>query len=364
MIDIRPHIESLKSYNPGKTIEEYRKEFGFKNTAVLWNNENNTGVPQKAVDRMRAAAADVNVYPDPLSIKLRDKLAALNGVNRKNIVVGNGSESILSNLYQAFCSEGDEMVTCAGTFVAVYIWAQSHNIKVNKVPLNNEFGFDLNQLRDAVTPKTKILYISNANNPTGTAINETDLKAFIKSIPKNILVVIDEAYFEYSKNLMADYPDTSNLLADNVITLRTFSKAYGLAGVRLGYAVGPDRLISALNKVRMTFEPSLITQQAGIGALEDAEFLQNTLRLNSKWMQKFHDMIDAKGWKRSHSAANFVMINLETEDRAEKFTFEMLRNGVFVRRLPAFGLPHCVRISTGTDAENEYFSKIFNSVNI
>ncbi len=364
MIDIRPHIKSLKSYNPGKTIEEYRSEFGFKKTAVLWNNENNTGVPQKAVERMSTAAAQVNVYPDPLSTQLRDQLAKLNGVERKNIVVGNGSESILSNLYQTFCSEGDEMVTCAGTFVAVYIWAQSHNVNVKKVPLNNEFGFDLNQMRDAVTPKTKILYISNANNPTGTAINEEDLQAFIQSIPRHILVVIDEAYFEYSRQLMPDYPDTSNLLAENVLTLRTFSKAYGLAGVRLGYAAGPEKLIDALNKVRMTFEPSLITQQAGIGALEDKAFLSSTLKLNSKWIRKFHDMIDEKGFIRSKSVANFVMLNLETEQRAEDFTHHMLKNGVFVRRLPAFGLPHCVRISTGTESENEYFSEVFNYLKI
>lgn len=364
MIEIQAHIESLKSYNPGKTIEEYRSEFGFKNTAVLWNNENNTGVPQKAIDRMQKAATAVNVYPDPLSTELRSRLATLNSVKPGNIVVGNGSESILSNLYRAFCTEGDEMVTCAGTFVAVYIWAQSHNVTVKKVPLNNEFGFDLNQMREAVSPKTKILYISNANNPTGTALNETDLKAFIAGIPKNILVVIDEAYFEYSQKLMPDYPDTSNLLAENVITLRTFSKAYGLAGVRLGYAVGPERLIDALNKVRMTFEPSLMTQEAGIGALEDHTFLNATLKLNSEWIQKFHDIIDEKGWARSKSVTNFVMINLETEKRAEEFTLFMLKNGVFVRRLPAFGLPHCVRISTGTQRENEYFCEIFEGANI
>ena len=362
MIDILPHIEKLKSYHPGKSIEEYRKDFGFTQTALLWNNENNTGVPQKAVERMKAAAGMVNVYPDPLSTELRNALARLNDVTADQIVVGNGSESILSNLYQAFCEPGDEMVTCAGTFVAVYIWAQSHNVQVNKVSLNDQFGFDLNELKNAINPKTKIVYISNANNPTGTAIDEKTLNEFIASLPKNLLIVVDEAYFEYSKELMPDYPDTTKNIRDNVITLRTFSKAYGLAGVRLGYAVGPQKLIEALNKVRMTFEPSLVTQQAGLGALEDTEYLRNTLDLNTVWLQRFHDLIDSKGIQRSQSVANFVMINLETEERATKFTENMLKSGVFVRRLPAFGLPHCVRISTGTNTENEFFEKKFTSL--
>lgn len=364
MVRILPHINNLKSYSPGKTPEEYRAEFGFTETAMLWNNENNLGVPKKAVERIQSAAHLVNKYPDPVSTDLRKSIAQLNNVLPENVVVGNGSESILANLFQAFCGEKDQMITCSGTFVAVYIWAQSHNVEGSKIPLNDDYGFDLNAILNRITERTKLIYISNANNPTGTAVGETELKAFVDQIPEDILVVIDEAYFEYSRDLMPDYPDTTRWKRDNVITLRTFSKAYGLAGIRLGYAVGHKDLIKALDKVRMTFEPSLITQQAGIGALEDTDFLSRTVALNSEWLPQFKDLADEKGLKQSDACANFIMIDLETESRAEQLTVELLKKGVFVRRLPAFGLPSCIRISTGNEEENEYFKKIFSDVSV
>ena len=364
MISIPAHIESLKSYNPGKTQAEYQKLYGFQRTASLWNNENNLGVPIRAVERIQSSLSKINLYPDPLSSELRSKLALLNRVEAKNIVVGNGSESILNNLFKVFCAPGEEILTCSGTFVAVYIWAQSNNNNSLKIPLSKGYSFDLEAIHASINSKTKIIYISNANNPTGTAIGEAELLAFAKAVPENILVIIDEAYFEYSKDLMQDYPDTSRWKMNNVITLRTFSKAYGLAGVRLGYAIGEENVIESLNKVRMTFEPSILTQEAGIGALEDVEFLEESIKINSEWIPRFKQVVDEKGLKQSDSKANFIMIDFEDEEKAASVTIALMKQGVFVRHLPAFGLPECIRVSTGTPRENEYFIEVFSGLSI
>jgi histidinol-phosphate aminotransferase len=362
MIDIPSHIANLKSYNPGKSVEDYRAEFGFTKTAILWNNENNLGVSKKAQSRVNEALQRVNTYPDPLSTKLRQKLAKLNNVNMENIVVGNGSEAILDNIFKAFCNRGDEMLTSEGTFVAVYIWAQSNNVPVVKTPLTANFQIDLDEILNKITDKTKVIYLPNANNPTATMISESDLKRFFEKVPNHILVVVDEAYFEYSKGLRSDYPDTSCWEKENLLTLRTFSKAYGLAGVRLGYAIGQSRIIDALDKVRNTFEPSDLTQAAGIGALEDEEFLKSGVSLNSEWLPKFKNLMNKLGVKQADSFANFIMIDLETEERAVEVKDELLKKGVFVRHLPAFGLPSCLRISTGTTDENEYFVEVFKDI--
>lgn len=362
MIHIPDHIQELKSYNPGKTIEEYRAEFGFTQTAILWNNENNLGVPPKAMEAMAEAARGVNVYPDPLSANLRAELAALNDVDADCITVENGSESILANLFKAFIQPDEHLLTSEGTFVAVYIWAKSANREARTIPLNADYAFDLDAIKAAITDKTKVVYLSNPNNPTGTMFSKRELDTFLKGIPGHVIVVVDEAYFEYATLLRGDYPDTTKLEHPQLITLRTFSKAYALAGVRLGYAVGPQRLIEALNKVRMTFAPSSVTQAAGIGALQDKRFLEQTLRLNYQAVTDFNSFFDELGVKRAETAGNFVMIDLQSAEKAESLTADLLRKGVFVRWLRAFGLPSCIRISTGLADENQYFKEVFESI--
>jgi histidinol-phosphate aminotransferase len=362
MIQIPDHIQELKSYNPGKTIEEYRTEFGFTNTAILWNNENNLGVPPKAMEAMAEAARGVNVYPDPLSVNLRAELAKLNDVDADCITVENGSESILANLFKAFIQPDEYLLTSEGTFVAVYIWAKSANREARTIPLNTNYAFDLDAIKGAITDKTKVVYLSNPNNPTGTMFSKRELDAFLKGIPEHVIVVVDEAYFEYATLLRGDYPDSTKLEHPQLITLRTFSKAYGLAGVRLGYAVGPKQLIEALNKVRMTFAPSAVTQAAGIGALQDKRFLEQTLRLNYEAVTDFNNFFDELGVKRAETAGNFVMIDTQSAEKAEQLTSDLLRKGVFVRWLRAFGLPSCIRISTGRNDENQYFKEMFRRV--
>jgi len=355
MIHIPQHIRELKSYHPGKSIESYRQEFGFEKTAILWNNENNLGIPAKARARMLEVIDGLNVYPDPLAHELRSRIAELVGVQVDQVGVENGSESILSNIFQAFVEPGEHMLTSTGTFVAVYIWAKSNNVPVELVAMRSGYRFDLQAMLDRVTDRTKVIYLSNPNNPTGTMLSQSELYDFVRAIPVDKLVVVDEAYYEYADSLSSSYPDSTQLNLPNVLTLRTFSKALGLAGARLGYAVGPSRLIEALNKVKMTFAPSGITQAAGIGALEDMDFLKRSIEVNKTALHDFTKALQEKGYTVIPSSANFVMIDMETDGKARHFTESLLKRGVFVRQLTAFGLPHCVRISTGNPDENRLF---------
>ncbi len=352
MISIPQNIQELVSYKPGKPVPQIIEELGLKEWAILWNNENNLGPSPKALQRITEALATSHLYPDPVSTKLREMIAERNHCKLENVVVGNGSESILDNLFGAFFEGEDELLTCEGTFVAVYIWAKSNNVPVTKVPLNSGYGFDVQRIVEALTPNTKAIYIANPNNPTGTMITRDELDYLIAQVPDDVLIIVDEAYFEYALALSPDYPDSSRLNLPNVLTLRTFSKAYGIAAIRVGYAIGHPEVIEALNKVRMTFAPSNVAQAAGIGALEDDEHLQKTIDLNTKALSEFYQAFHDKELKYIPSFGNFVMLDLETAENAKQFTTDMLHKGIFIRHLPAFGLPHCVRISTGTEGEN------------
>lgn len=362
MIKIPKNIEELKSYSPGKSITEYQQEFGFTQTAILWNNENNLGFSPQVELEVQKALSTSNLYPDPLSSKLRSAIAKFNGVQVENVAVENGSEAILNNCFNAFFGEGEHLLTSEGTFVAIYIWAKSNNVEVKKVPLTNEYSFDLNAIEQAITPKTKAVYLANPNNPTGTIFTNSELEDFLAKVPESVMVIVDEAYCEYASALSRNYPNSVLYNRSNVLTLRTFSKAYGIAAIRLGYAIGPAYLIEALNKVRLTFAPGNLTQAAGIGALSDQQFIQKSVALNTKALQQFEQLFEAHSIRFAKSYGNFVLIDVETPQRAEALTLALLKQGIFVRHLRAFGLPSCIRISTGSEAENTYFYEQFPKI--
>lgn len=362
MIKIPSNIEELKSYSPGKSIAEYQEEFGFSQTAILWNNENNLGYSPQVDVEVQQAISSSNLYPDPLCSNLRKAIAAYNGVDPHNVAVENGSEAILNNCFNAFFNEGEHLLTSEGTFVAIYIWAKSNNVEVKKVPLTSNYSFDLNAIAKAVTPTTKAIYLANPNNPTGTIFTQTELNDFLAKIPESVLVIVDEAYCDYASVLHPEYPNSIPLNRNNVLTLRTFSKAYGIAAIRLGYAVGPQYLINALNKVRLTFAPGNLTQAAGIGALSDQKFIQQSVELNAKALQQFEELFKQLKVTYAKSYGNFILIDVKDVNRAEALTLNLLKQGVFVRHLRAFGLPTCIRISTGTQTENDYFCSVFPTV--
>ncbi len=358
-LNIPKHIQNLKTYKPGKAIDELIEEYGLTETAVLWNNENNLGPSPRALEAISQELKTSHLYPDPSASKLRATIAAKESIDPDQVVVGNGSEAILGNIFQGFFEAEDELLTSEGTFVAVYIWAMSHNRNIRTIALKADYSYDLDAIANAISDKTKVIYIANPNNPTGTMITRSEFEAFMAKVPEHVLVVSDEAYYEYAIDLSSEFADTVRLPYPNLITLRTFSKAFGIASIRIGYAIGPLDIIETLAKVKMTFEPSNLAQAAGIGALSDDKYLEQTMAINRNGLKKFYGLFDDLGISYVKSFANFVMIDLANEERVQELAEKLKREGVFVRPLKAFGLPHCLRVSVGLDQENELFLKAF-----
>jgi histidinol-phosphate aminotransferase len=352
MIKLPENIERLSNYKPGKPIEEIIKELKLTRTAILWNNENNLGASPKALAAMQEVIANTHLYPDPLSMDLRTKLAKRLGKKTENIVVGNGSEALLMNILKSYCSGDDELLTSDGSFVIIYVWSVINNTKVVRVPLTQDYRYDMKGIAEKINPKTKVVYLSNINNPTGAMITAQELKEFMKKVPEHVLVIVDEAYFEYSKAVLTNFPDSTLMDYKNVITLRTFSKCYGIAGIRIGYGIAEPEIIEPLIKVKLTFEPSNLAQAAGIGALDDEEFLERTVKNNVRGLYFFYREFERMGLKYTPSFGNFVMIDLGTAERVQETARLLMERGVFVRPLVAFGLPHCIRITVGTPEDN------------
>jgi histidinol-phosphate aminotransferase len=234
--------------------------------------------------------------------------------------------------------------------VGFYVLARSRGVKMTTVPLN-EYRFDLGAIASAITDHTKIIYLANPNNPTGTVFTRSEFDEFMQAVPPHILILLDEAYFEYARD-NPEYPDSMHYRYDNVITLRTFSKIYGLAGIRIGYGFAHELLISNLLKVKLPFEPSTMAQVAGIASLQDDDFVRRSLEMNSEGKKSVVPMLRNRGFHVITSDANFVMIPLESDAAAKRLYEELLKLGIIIRPLRQFGLPHCVRITIGTAEQN------------
>jgi histidinol-phosphate aminotransferase len=361
-VTIPPHIAGLQSYKPGKPIEQIAKENDLNELAVLWNNENPLGASPKAMEEVRKALQGAYRYPDPMSIELRRKIAQRVGRDIDEVVVGNGGEGILMTILEAFCNGDDELLTSNGSFVIIYIWCRINNVPCRQVPLKSDYSYDMDAIFKAITPKTKVIYLATPNNPTGTAIPRAELEAFIAKVPDHILIVIDEAYYEFARALDPDFPDCTKMRNDNILTLRSFSKAYGIASVRLGFAVALPYLIEPLLNAKLTFEPTGLAQAAGIGALDDEDFLKKTMDNNRRGLTYLYQELDRLGLPYVHSLANFVMIDLQTEEKAQVIFRQLMQRGVFVRPTGGSGLPHCIRVSVGTERENELFIRKMEEV--
>jgi histidinol-phosphate aminotransferase len=348
------HILELQPYIAGKTIEEVVASFNPKRISKLASNENRFGCSKLALEAAIASQKTIMNYPDPACTELRNKLAELYGIKPQNVIAGSGSEGIMSLITRTFFLDHEEALTACVTFIGFIVLANSRGIRLQQVPLTKDYRFDLDAIAKSITSYTKIIYLANPNNPTGTYFTKLELEAFMENVPQNVLVILDEAYFEFASHL-PDYPDSMQYRFDNVITLRTFSKAYGLAGFRIGYGFAHEDLIANLMKVKLPFEPSTPAQWAGIAALDDKDFLNETLEMVENGRERLYHFLDKMGFEYVRSAANSVMIVMESESNAIKLTDFMLQNGVILRRLPAFGLPNCVRITIGTHQEMAHF---------
>ncbi len=346
---VPPYIESLRPYEAGRTIESVRKQYGLARIAKLASNENPLGASPKAVEAMGRTLAGLNLYPNG-GLELREVLAQQFDLKVENVIAGSGSEGIMSNIIRAFLCDEDEVLTTEAAFIGFQVLARSRGIKYRTVPYL-DWHYDLPALAAAINENTKIIYLANPNNPTGTIFTKHQFDEFYKHVPERVLIILDEAYFEYAKD-NPRYPDSMHYRYDNVITLRTFSKAYGLAGARIGYGFAHEELIRNLLKVKLPFEPSTPAQAAGVAALADKEFLHRSLELNARGLRLLAAGLADMGLTVVPSEANFIMTVLSSEQEAFRIFEELLSQGVVVRPLKAFGLPNCLRISTGTDEDN------------
>ena len=354
------HIQDLQPYKAGKPIDELRRELGLERIVKLASNENPLGVSPLAQKAIQTSISNVDRYPSPDGYTLRKALAERYDVNMGNVFLGHGSEGIISLIMRTFLLDDEEAITSAGSFITFDIQAQSRGIKLHHAPLK-EYQIDLNAVAGLVNEKTKLVYLANPNNPTGTIFKVHKFLSFIRQIPKHVLVILDEAYFEFAREDPA-FPDSMQYRFDNVITLRTFSKAFGLAGVRVGYGFAHENFISNLMKIKLAFEPSSLAICAGTAALEDVDFLEQTIRINRIGKHYFYQLFDELGLRYLPSHTNFVTIVLDSEQAVTRLYDKLLHKGVIVRPLKAFGLPNCIRVSTGLEEENAFFAKALKEV--
>ncbi len=347
---VPPYIETLRPYEPGRSVDEVKKTYGLSRVAKLASNENPLGPSPLALDAIIHNLATLNYYPNG-GLDLRRRLAQEFDLKVENVIAGSGSDGIMSSIIRAFLCDDDEVLTTEAAFIGFQVLARSRGVAYRTVPYRN-WHYDLTALATAITERTKIIYLANPNNPTGTIFTRHEFDAFYKHVPERVLIILDEAYFEYAKD-NPRYPDSMHYRYDNVITLRTYSKIYGLAGLRVGYGFAHEELIANLLKVKLPFEPSGPAQAAGIAALADREFIHRSLELNARGRRMLDQTLRQMGFEVVPSEANFVMVPLESANVASWLTEELLCRGIIVRPLGAFGLPNCLRISTGTDEENQ-----------
>jgi histidinol-phosphate aminotransferase len=355
------NIQNLKAYVAGKTIAEVVKEYKPERIAKLASNENRLGFSPKVMDAIQAAVKNVQDYPDPASLELRAAIAERNNVKPENVLVAAGSESIISILCRTFFLNKENAITADATFVGFYVQAGVRGIHLKKIPITDDYRYDVKAIAAAIDERTKMIYIANPNNPTGTYINKEEYEWLMERVPDDVLVIADEAYFEFAHHI-DDYPKALEYGHDNVIVLRTFSKAYGLAGFRVGYAIADEEIILQMTKTKLTFEPTTLGQAAAFAAYYDENFLKASIDLVERSRARLYEFFDEHEVPYVHSVSNSVMMVLQSEEAAINFTQEMLKLGVILRRLPAFGLPHCVRITVGTEQEMEHFEHCFKKV--
>ena len=347
---VPPYIETLQPYKPGRSIAEVQREFGLKRVIKLASNENPLGASPLAVQGLQEALPHLHRYPTG-GVDLRTVLAQKFRLKTENVIAGAGSEGIMSDIVRTFLCDDDEVLTTEAAFIGFQVLSKSRGVRYRTVPYRN-WHYDLEGLARNINEHTKIIYLANPNNPTGTIFTKDEFDAFYGKVPERVLIILDEAYFEYARNNPI-YPDSMHYRYDNVITLRTFSKVYGLAGIRIGYGFAHEELIKNLLKVKLPFEPSTPAQAAGIAALEDSDFMRRSLELNARGleylMRSFYELeLDVVP-----SEANFTMVVRGTGEDADRLARELMKQGIIIRPLRAFGLPNCLRISVGTDEENE-----------
>jgi histidinol-phosphate aminotransferase len=346
---VTPSIEALRPYQGGKPVEELFRERGVADAVKLASNENPLGPSPRAIEAASRALADAHRYPDGAAFRLRRAIADFHGVPLEQVLHGNGSNELIELLIRTFTTSEHHVVFGQPAFSMYRVAVMSHNVDYTAVPTRADLVHDLDAMADAVRPNTRLLLIDNPNNPTGTYVSREALEKFLRRVPPHVLVVMDEAYFEYAD--AEDYPDSLCMrdLREKLVTLRTFSKAYGLAGLRVGYGIGPEHLLQYVNRLRAPFNVGLPSQEAGIAALADVEHLRSSVRLNHQQRRWLTDELTRRGWAVTPSQTNFLLVDFE--EPAVELYDRLLSEGVILR--PIGGLDTSLRITVGTEEQNQ-----------
>ena len=348
----RASVKNLIPYVPGKPIEELERELGIRDAAKMASNENPLGPSPLAKKALSEHLSKVNLYPDGGCFELRRKLSEKLGVPEDTIIIGNGSNEVIEIVARTFLEPGDEAIYGRHAFIVYPIVTQALGCShvVSRMP---DLTHDLRDMLSLITEKTKIIYIANPNNPTGTIVRRDEFEWFLEKVPRNVIILVDEAYFEYVDD--PGYPDTLlyHSTRESLVTVRTFSKVYGLAGLRVGYGVASREAVSYMDRVREPFNVNSAAQAAACAALDDEEHVARSRELNREGKEYFREKLGELGVRYTESHGNFVLVDLERDPMP---VYEaLLRDGVITRPVGGYGLKTHLRISLGLGRENEKF---------
>ena len=356
---VRENILEIEPYPPGKPIKEVERELGIGEVVKMASNENPLGPSPQAVKAMEQILMEVNLYPDGNAYYLKRALAAHLEVKEENIILGNGSDEIIRMISETFLNEGEEAIMGEPAFLIYRMAVKAMKGQCRLVTLK-DFTHDLTAMAQTINEKTKLIFIANPNNPTGTMVTAETVDSFMKEVPEDVIVIFDEAYYEYIER--DDFPQTLNYLRErrNVITLRTFSKIYGLAGLRIGYGIAREELIREMNRVRQPFNTNSLAQIAALAALEDREHVKKSRKTNREGKKLLYEELDRLQVSYVPSEANFILVDIDGDGKT--VSRELMREGIIVRPMGMYDLPGFIRVTVGTDEQNKRFIKALQKV--
>ena len=356
---VTPEIASIKAYVPGKPLEELERELGITGAIKLASNENPMGPSPRAIAAMREELNQLNFYPEGDAPNLKRALAAHLGVGIEKLSVGNGSNEIIELLIRTFTTPQHHAVVSDHAFLVYAMVLKSSRVPLTSVPMRN-MTHDLVAMKAAIRPNTRLVFIANPNNPTGTYNTRAELEAFLDGLSDNVIVALDEAYFEYAE--ASDYAGGVELLDrhDNLVVLRTFSKCYGLAGIRIGYGVANAEITGYLNRVRQPFNTNRVGQVGALAALLDTDYTALSVATNNAQRAYLCDALAGRGIDYLESQTNFVLVKVPAS--GAQVTDAMTRKGVVIRAMGGYGLPEHVRVTVGTREQNDRFLTTFDDV--
>ncbi len=355
----RKHILKVNPYIPGKPIEEVKRELGLREVIKLASNENALPPPKKCILAAKRALPSLNRYPDGGSFYLKRTLAGRFKLKPGNIIVGNGSDEIIILALRAFLKKNEEVIIAKQTFLIYEVASQIAGAKIRYAPLAN-FRYDIRKIASLITNKTKLIFIANPDNPTGTYVTKEEVAYLVSKMPKNAILFFDEAYYEFARPVK-DYPDTLKYLKrKNVIITRSFSKIYGLAGIRVGYGFAKEGIIDCLNRVREPFNVNSVAQAAALAALEDEKYANKTIKLVENGKSFLYNEFKLLGLKYIPSVTNFILVKVGKNSKV--IYKKLLKKGIIVREMSPWKLNSFIRVTIGTRIENRKFIRALKSI--